>query len=256
MPSPLRLLTAITLAFSVATQVANTQSTAPTSTTSPSESQTIVSLFLPLGAAKNLGASIITAAPHLTAYAIGCIPSASASDNSGTTTHSFDLEACGFRDSITLTEGVSTLIYTYNPHVSGLSIEGTTLTPPPAESSDPALATVNCSFAGASSEPSFKPASRAVCTGRSAIHGLGNVASTTTLASTQIEYVPVTVTAGLEKVAAMSAGAGGGGEEGEGEGEGEGGSSGGTRGWEGQGVWSAGVLGAVAGVVGLLGGLL
>lgn len=47
-------------------------------------------------------------------------------------------------------------------------------------------------------------ASSAVCTARSTIPHLGVAASTSVLASTEIKYMPVTVTAGLEKIMAAS----------------------------------------------------
>lgn len=47
-------------------------------------------------------------------------------------------------------------------------------------------------------------ASSAICTARSTIPHLGVAASTSVLASTEINYVPVTITAGLEKIKAAS----------------------------------------------------
>lgn len=47
-------------------------------------------------------------------------------------------------------------------------------------------------------------ATSAVCTGVSAIPGLGRAQSISTLASSEINYIPVTVTAGYQKLAAAS----------------------------------------------------
>jgi hypothetical protein len=47
-------------------------------------------------------------------------------------------------------------------------------------------------------------ASSAICTTRSTIPGLGIIASTSVLASTEIQYLPVTITAGVEKIKAAS----------------------------------------------------
>lgn len=68
----------------------------------------------------------------------------------------------------------------------------------------PAL-TLECAMVGAhTTESPIHGASSAVCTGRSTIDGLGVVASTSVLASTEIKYMPVTIIAGLEKIAAAS----------------------------------------------------
>lgn len=61
------------------------------------------------------------------------------------------------------------------------------------------LTTVNCNLIGGTR------ASQAICTGSSAIPGLGNGTQTTTLASSQINYVAVTVTAGATKLASIAA---------------------------------------------------
>ena len=66
-------------------------------------------------------------------------------------------------------------------------------------------------------------ATAATCTGSSEIEGLGRVGSSTTLASTQIDYATLTVTAGRQLLAqaseaaaqASSEGSGGGGSGGE-----------------------------------------
>lgn len=65
--------------------------------------------------------------------------------------------------------------------------------------------TVQCELVGAHlSDTPMAGATSAVCTGASAIPGLGRVQSTSTLASSEINYVPVTVTAGAQKLVAAS----------------------------------------------------
>ena len=59
-------------------------------------------------------------------------------------------------------------------------------------------ATINCDLAGGTR------ATAATCTGSSEIEGLGLVGSSTTLASTQINYATLTVTAGRAMLAAAS----------------------------------------------------
>ena len=60
------------------------------------------------------------------------------------------------------------------------------------------VTTVNCALLGGTR------ATQAICTGASAVQGLGNGTQTTTLASSQLNYVPVTVTAGVENMNAVS----------------------------------------------------
>lgn len=65
--------------------------------------------------------------------------------------------------------------------------------------------TVHCELLGAHlSDTLMHGATSAVCTGTSAIPGLGRAQSTSTLASSEINYVPVIVTAGYQKLAAAS----------------------------------------------------
>jgi len=65
--------------------------------------------------------------------------------------------------------------------------------------------TVRCQLVGAVlDETPIQGATSAVCTANSAISGLGVVGSSSTLASTEINYVPVTITAGAEKLIAAS----------------------------------------------------
>lgn len=65
---------------------------------------------------------------------------------------------------------------------------GTSDIPSPTASNSGA--TINCNMAGGTR------ATAATCTGSSQIEGLGRVGSSTTLASTQIDYATLTVTAG------------------------------------------------------------
>lgn len=66
--------------------------------------------------------------------------------------------------------------------------------------------TMECALVGAhTTETPIHGASSAICTARSTIPGLGIAASTSVLASVDIKYVPVTVTAGVEKIMAASA---------------------------------------------------
>lgn len=106
-------------------------------------------------------------------------------------------------------------------------------------------------------------ASQAMCTGHSVIPGLGNGTDTTTLASSQLNYVPVTITAGVENLMRVSAsgtmgngeggsGEGGGGEGGDGSGEGAGGSSGSAGGVVGMATRAGFAGAALAGLVGVV----
>ncbi|TKA24765.1 hypothetical protein B0A50_05753 [Salinomyces thailandicus] len=64
------------------------------------------------------------------------------------------------------------------------------------------MVTVDCHLEGGTR------ASQAMCTGHSVIAGLGNGTDTTTLASSQLNYVPITVTAGQENLPTNSSAAG------------------------------------------------
>lgn len=65
--------------------------------------------------------------------------------------------------------------------------------------------TIQCQLVGAHlTEIPMNGATSAVCTAASNIPGLGIVGSTSTLASSEINYIPVTVTAGAQKLAAAS----------------------------------------------------
>ena len=91
-----------------------------------------------------------------------------------------------------MTEGESTIIFT-NTYAGA----ETTLTAGPM--------TYQCELVGAHLDVTpIEGAISAVCTASSAIAGLGIMATTSTLASTEIVYRPVTVTAGASKLAAAS----------------------------------------------------
>lgn len=64
---------------------------------------------------------------------------------------------------------------------------------------------MRCALVGAAfNETPHIGATSAVCTNSSAISGLGEMGSTSTLASTEINYFPVTITAGYEKLIAAA----------------------------------------------------
>jgi hypothetical protein len=93
-------------------------------------------------------------------------------------------------------------------------------------------------------------ATAATCTGSSQIEGLGRVGSSTTLASTQINYATLTVTAGRAMLAAASEAAA---QASNGESGGEGGGdSNAASSLRGEGWWVVyGLVGVVAGVLGV-----
>ncbi|KAK3055313.1 hypothetical protein LTR09_003866 [Extremus antarcticus] len=96
-------------------------------------------------------------------------------------------------------------------------------------------ATINCALS--SSSPFI---TAATCTGRSAISGLGDVMTTSTLEPSQLMYATVTVTAGVEKLERVD--------------EGNGGNGGGSSTSSGMGARATAGLGwAVGGVVGMMG---
>ncbi|KXT00638.1 hypothetical protein AC579_865 [Pseudocercospora musae] len=141
-------------------------------------STSTVPLFLPMpmGSPEHIQASVISASPNQTAYALGCT-------NNDTTT------GCAWNPPITLTEGESTVIYT------------TTQRGQEPVTYDIPHVTMHCALVGAhTTENPFHGATSAVCVGSSAVSGLGVVVTTSTLASTQVSYVPVTITAGMQKI--------------------------------------------------------
>jgi len=119
---------------------------------------------------------------------------------------------------------------------------GTSDAPPTTHDSG---ATINCNLSGGTR------ATAATCTGSSHIPGLGRVGSSTTLASTQIDYATLTVTAGREMLARASEAAQQAGEsESGGGGEGGGGESSGAAGGVAVGGLSVVLGGMVVGWVG------
>ncbi|KAK0260963.1 hypothetical protein B0A54_01228 [Friedmanniomyces endolithicus] len=144
---------------------------------------TTVSIYLPFNGA-SLAASIITAAPTATVYAIGCEVQSGAC-----------APGCSLDSSVTVTEGESTLRYTWsNGMHAAIGPTGTALLPD--------VTTVACSLYGGSR------ATSAVCTAFSAVPaqpqpppngGIGpsvmsnNGSQTTTLAQSQISYIPITI---------------------------------------------------------------
>ena len=95
---------------------------------------------------------------------------------------------------------MSTLIYTltydneYGPNHTNTLQNFIQLTFHSGSVEKDAGATINCDLRGGTR------ATAATCTGRSVIDGLGTVAWTSTLASTQLSYAPVTITAGAIKL--------------------------------------------------------
>ncbi|KAK0336319.1 hypothetical protein LTR91_000882 [Friedmanniomyces endolithicus] len=161
----------------MASQVLAQSSTTATPTT--------VSIYLPFNG-DSLAASIITAAPTATVYAIGCEVQSGAC-----------APGCSLDSSVTVTEGESTLRYTWsNGMHAAVGPTGTALIPD--------VTTVACSLYGGSR------ATSAVCTAFSAMpaappppHGgvanggppmmSNNGSQTTTLAQSQISYIPITI---------------------------------------------------------------
>ena len=185
----------------------------------------IATIFMPIDIPENLAGSIIRAVStdnshgevqqplmeqqgrDKTTFVLSCIPRTESN--------------CDFGSSVTLTEGQSTLIYTMRYD-------------------DQSPATVNCNLEG-------RPyATAATCTGRSAISGLGNVASTSTLASSQISYASVPITAGAAKLTAVPEPLGGAGDMGKHRGGGSRSASGGAARERPDARWILG--GAVAGI--------
>ncbi|KAK5127505.1 hypothetical protein LTR85_006844 [Meristemomyces frigidus] len=159
------------------------------------QSSSTVTLFLPMANQTGVLASVITAvsfsilcqraiyeskanvdpqAPSATVYALGC-PSQSGACAPG----------CNFDTSVTVTEGVSTLAYTWTDGEAQVVGSGTSLVPD--------IMTVNCAILGGTS------ATEAICTGHSY-----NTTQTRTLASALMHYATVTITAGASKMASGS----------------------------------------------------
>ncbi|RMZ00371.1 hypothetical protein D0864_03757 [Hortaea werneckii] len=206
--------TAATLgAFTTAT-LAQSATTTPTHT-----------IWLPMASSGTVDASVITAAPNWTVYALGC----------GTASSPAFPSACGLETAHNITEGPSTLAYSFSNNAAKLpGATGTPLSPTD-------LVTMNCRMDGGAR------ASQAMCTGHSVIPGLGNGTDTTTLASSQLNYVPVTITAGVENLMRVAASSGTMGAGGEGSGE-SGGGDGGDGDGEGGGGGRSGSAGFVAGM--------
>lgn len=124
-----------------------------------------------------------------TVFAIDC---REASNNATTTD-----PACSFDSSITLTQGPSTVVYT-------MSVTDNKASHPLIEPGQ--RTTIDCVIYGADLRRTpLVSASKAVCTGSVPISDLGYVGTTTTLLSDQLRYVGVTVTAGGEKLATITA---------------------------------------------------
>ncbi|KAI6954672.1 hypothetical protein KC321_g16215, partial [Hortaea werneckii] len=146
---------------------------AQSATTTPTHT-----IWLPMASSGSVDASVITAAPNWTVYALGCGAASSPAFPS----------ACGLETAYNITEGPSTLAYSFSNNAAKLpGATGTPLSPTD-------LVTMNCRMDGGTR------ASQAMCTGHSVIPGLGNGTDTTTLASSQLNYVPVTITAGVENL--------------------------------------------------------
>ncbi|KAF2722546.1 hypothetical protein K431DRAFT_293443 [Polychaeton citri CBS 116435] len=158
---------------------------------------TAISLFLgPETAHGELGASVISVNESQTEFKLECLASLGSHS-------SFPTPPCGLASPITITEGVSTMVYTINRSLkptSAVPADNTAALPTP-DSTDSAISHfVNCELHGGTR------ATKAICTSHSVIQGLGDATGTTTLASTQISYVPVFITAGQEKLQSLSTG--------------------------------------------------
>ncbi|KAI7286078.1 hypothetical protein KC345_g1350 [Hortaea werneckii] len=206
--------TAATLGAFTTVALAQSATTTPTHT-----------IWLPMASSGSVDASVITAAPNWTVYALGC----------GTASSPVYPSACGLETAYNITEGPSTLAYSFSNNAAKLpgATAGTPLSPTD-------LVTMNCRMDGGTR------ASQAMCTGHSVIPGLGNGTETTTLASSQLNYVPVTITAGVENLMRGTASEGtmGAGEGGEGD-------SGGGDGGEGVGEGGEGRRGSAGSVAGM-----
>ncbi|KJX96569.1 hypothetical protein TI39_contig614g00013 [Zymoseptoria brevis] len=171
------------LAQESSTDVSQIADISTTTTATTPEATMTVSLWLPMGGPDDLSiqASIVTVSPDKTAYALRC-----KADNTAALCRGYD-------PPITITEGESTIafVHTYfrNPE------ETATLVRP---------LTVSCLMAGASLTAG-RAATSALCTVASEISGLGIMASTTRLASSEIQYMPVTITEGAAKLVAETA---------------------------------------------------
>ncbi|KAI7088679.1 hypothetical protein KC356_g3073 [Hortaea werneckii] len=205
--------TAATLGAFITAALAQSATTTPTHT-----------IWLPMASSGSVDASVITAAPNWTVYALGC----------GTASEPAFPSACGLDTAYNITEGPSTLAYSFSNDAAKLpGATGTPLSPTD-------LVTMDCRMDGGTR------ASQAMCTGHSVIPGLGNGTDTTTLASSQLNYVPVTITAGVENLMRVTAsGTMGAGEEGSGE------SGGGDGGGNGDGEGGGGRSGSAGGVAGM-----
>lgn len=134
-------------------------------------SSSTVSLFFPGGVDKqSLVASVVGANPTMTTYVISC-PTGTSSDQ------------CGFDPAMTITQGPTTAIMTIE------SSDGD-----PVETD-----IINCTIEGTT---------RAVCTANTIVVSSGQTtsgSSVSALSASDVQFVPVVVTAGVEKLSSPSA---------------------------------------------------
>ncbi|KAK4987271.1 hypothetical protein LTR66_007638 [Elasticomyces elasticus] len=139
-------------------------------TTAQNATQTL-SLFLLDTNETALVASVVTANPTETAFAIGCAPGIATSD-------------CGYAPTVTITEGydaaAATSFYRMSQLFDGAAIDG-----------GAAIVSAYCSVGGTTS------ASCKLAAGTRVVNG--------TLAATDMTFFPVVITAGAEKLAAATA---------------------------------------------------
>ncbi|KAF2771327.1 hypothetical protein EJ03DRAFT_349729 [Teratosphaeria nubilosa] len=182
-----------------------------------SDSASMASIVnLPLGGNNSdLVASMITAGPSGTVYAIGCANQTNTAQACGA------MAGCYLESSITVTQDESTVHYTWTDdggmiaitssvHVSGGGVMTSMGRPASSSAAAPTgsvtyvypdIRTVGCQLYGGSTITS------AVCTGESSIPGAGNKTESVTLGTKDLSRVAVTVTAGASSNASSSSSA-------------------------------------------------
>ncbi|KAH9836915.1 hypothetical protein Tdes44962_MAKER08395 [Teratosphaeria destructans] len=221
----MRLRTIVATALAAATNVSAQRS----------DSASMASIVnLPLGGSNSdLVASMITAGPSGTVYAIGCANQTNTAQACGA------MAGCYLESSITVTQNESTVHYTWTDDGGMYVIDLSRTSPPPHKSFPPQLLiatnriaitssvhvsgggvmtsmgaptgsvtniypdirTVGCQLYGDSTITS------AVCTGESSIPGAGNKTDSVTLGTKDLSRVAVSVTAGVSNTASDSSSA-------------------------------------------------
>ncbi|KAF2479849.1 hypothetical protein BDY17DRAFT_312788 [Neohortaea acidophila] len=151
---------------------ASASSAASTSSGAASGSYSTRSVFLPISLTEQLAASVVTAAPSSTVYAVSCAASVS---------------NCPVNSAISITEGSD--LFAVAAPASLLGRGAGTIS-------------LSCELAGGAT------ATAATCTAASVNSGL-SLATVSTLSASQIYYVPLTITAGQNELASVTSGAAG-----------------------------------------------